>query len=153
MYGDLRVVHLKFYNGEIGNWKSFTVSEISYMGGYPLYRIISKTTVAARKACKKWIKMNNTPLSDYYSFAFPEFNLKEMFDNEPIRAEVDSKKVKIALEVPPIELNSKPKPEAPAAAPINPQKPAAPVAQQSAKPVAPAAPTAPQPSGTTAGRG
>lgn len=68
VYGDLRVVHLKFYNGEIGNWKSFTVSEISYMGGYPLYRIISKTTVAARKACKKWIKLNNTQLSDYYSF-------------------------------------------------------------------------------------
>lgn len=68
VYGDLRVVHLKFYNGEIGDWKSFTVSEISYMGGYPLYRIVSNTTVAARKACKKWIKLNNDKLENYYSF-------------------------------------------------------------------------------------
>jgi hypothetical protein len=68
VYGDLRVVHLKFYNGEIGDWKSFTVSEISYMGGYPLYRIVSNTTVAAKKACKKWIKLNNEKLENYYSF-------------------------------------------------------------------------------------
>lgn len=67
VYGDLRVVHLRFYKGEVGNWKSFTISEISYMGGYPLYRIVSKTTVAAKKACKKWIKLNNDKLEDYYS--------------------------------------------------------------------------------------
>lgn len=68
VYGALRVVHLKFYTNGMKEKESFTVSEISYMGGYPLYRIISKTTVAAKKACKRWIKVNNAQLSDYYSF-------------------------------------------------------------------------------------
>ena len=70
-----------------------------------------------------------TQMSDYYSFAFPEFNLKDMFDNEPIRAKAADKNIKIALEVPPIELNSKPKPETPAAAPVEPNKSVAPAAQ------------------------
>ena len=68
VYGKLRVVHLKFYTNGIQEKESFTVSEVSYIGGHPLYRIISKTTVAAKKACKKWIKLNNDRLDSYYSF-------------------------------------------------------------------------------------
>lgn len=80
-----------------------------------------------------------TQMSDYYSFAFPEFDMKSVFENEPVRAKASNKNIKIAIEVPPIELSAKSKPEVPAAAPVTPAKPVAAPSPQPAKPTAPAA--------------
>lgn len=86
-----------------------------------------------------------TQMSDYYSFAFPEFDIKSVFENEPIRAKASDKKVKIAIDVPALELEAKPKPETPAAAPVTPAKQTAPAAQPQQAPAATTAPAMPKP--------
>lgn len=70
-------------------------------------------------------EMVRSQMIDYYSFAFPEFNIKDMLDSEPVIAKDKESKVKLAINVPDIQLDSKPKAEAPSAKPVTPSAPTA----------------------------